>query len=93
MTLSSFTFYYFNKTLTKTNLKRERVCLAYISSSKCIIEGSQEPRGSKCSRDHGGILLYINLVYRISSRTARATQRNPVFKKKKTNKQTPKKFS
>jgi hypothetical protein len=27
-----------------------------------------------------------SLVYRVSSRTARATQRNPVLKKKKTNK-------
>jgi hypothetical protein len=30
-----------------------------------------------------------SLVYRVSSRTARATQRNPVSKKPKTNKQTP----
>jgi hypothetical protein len=29
-----------------------------------------------------------SLVYRVSSRTARATQRNPVSKKTKTNKQT-----
>jgi hypothetical protein len=28
-----------------------------------------------------------SLVYRVSSRTARATQRNPVSKKQKTNKQ------
>jgi hypothetical protein len=32
-----------------------------------------------------------SLVYRVSSRTARATQRNPVWKKQKTNKQTKKK--
>jgi hypothetical protein len=32
-----------------------------------------------------------SLVYKVSSRTARATQRNPVSKKKKTNKQTNKK--
>jgi hypothetical protein len=31
-----------------------------------------------------------NLVYRVSSRTARATQRNPVSKNKQTNKQTNK---
>jgi hypothetical protein len=31
-----------------------------------------------------------SLVYRVSPRTARATQRNPVFKKNKTNKQTNK---
>ena len=29
-----------------------------------------------------------NLVYRVSSRTARATQKNPVSKKKKKSKQT-----
>jgi hypothetical protein len=32
-----------------------------------------------------------SLVYRVSSRTARATQRNPVSKSKQTNKQTNKK--
>jgi hypothetical protein len=32
-----------------------------------------------------------SLVYRVSSRTARATQRNPVSKNKQTNKQTNKK--
>ena len=32
-----------------------------------------------------------SLVYRVSSRTARATQRNPASKKQKTNKQTKKK--
>jgi hypothetical protein len=31
-----------------------------------------------------------NLVYKMSSRTARATQRNPVLKNKQTNKQTNK---
>jgi hypothetical protein len=31
-----------------------------------------------------------SLVYRVSSRTARATQRNPVLKNKQTNKQTNK---
>jgi hypothetical protein len=30
-----------------------------------------------------------SLVYKVSSRTARAIQRNPVSKKQKTNKQTP----
>jgi hypothetical protein len=32
-----------------------------------------------------------SLVYRVSSRTARATQRNPVLKKQKTKKQNKKK--
>jgi hypothetical protein len=32
-----------------------------------------------------------SLVYRVSSRTAKATQRNPVSKNKQTNKQTNKK--
>jgi hypothetical protein len=32
-----------------------------------------------------------NLVYKVSSRTARATQRNPVSKNKQTNKQTKQK--
>jgi hypothetical protein len=34
--------------------------------------------------------LEANLVYKVSSRTARATQRNPVSKNKQTNKQTNK---
>jgi hypothetical protein len=32
-----------------------------------------------------------NLVYRVSSRTARAAQRNPVFKKKKEKRKYPRK--
>jgi hypothetical protein len=32
----------------------------------------------------------VSLVYRVSSRTARAAQRNPVSKNKETNKQTNK---
>ena len=39
----------------------------------------------------GGFLEFkASLVYRVSPRTARATQRNPVSKKMKTNKQTNK---
>jgi hypothetical protein len=41
-------------------------------------------RGRRISEFEG------SLVYRVSSRTARATQRNPVSKKQKTNKQTNK---
>jgi hypothetical protein len=33
----------------------------------------------------------VSLIYRVSSRTARDTQRNPVSKNKQTNKQTKKK--
>jgi hypothetical protein len=48
--------------------------------------GSQhlESRGRRISK------LQASLVYRVSSRTARATQRNPAWKNKQTNKQTPK---
>jgi hypothetical protein len=48
----------------------------------CLLSQHLGDRGRRISE------FKASLVYKVSSRTARATQRNPVSKKQKTNKQT-----
>jgi hypothetical protein len=84
-----------------TNINSEQFCMAFLSVRNKqarrwwrtpLIPALGKHRGRRISE------LEASLVYRASSRTARATQKNPVSKKKnkktkKQNKQTNKKRS
>ena len=75
---------------TNKNLKRRSVIYIRIGTGWAVVTHACNPstlggRGRRISE------LEASLVYRVSSRTARATQRNPVLKKANPNKQTKKK--